>query len=137
VQKRTGLLVLAGSAMAGLLAAVLLYVFNPSESGLFPPCPFHALTGWYCPGCGSLRALHQLLHGEISAAMRLNPLMVLSLPFVAYGLAAEVFKTCLGIKLPVVHLRAYWIWVIFVLIILYWILRNIPLWPFTVLSPQV
>lgn len=123
--------------MAGLLAAVLLYVFNPSESGLFPPCPFHALTGWYCPGCGSLRALHQLLHGEISAAMRLNPLMVLSLPFVAYGLAAEVFKTCLGIKLPVVHLRAYWIWVIFVLIILYWILRNIPLWPFTVLSPQV
>lgn len=126
---------LAGSATAGLLAAALLYVFSPSESGLFPPCPFHALTGWYCPGCGSLRALHQLLHGDILAAMHLNPLMVLSLPFVAYGLAAEMLKTCLGIRLPGVRLRAYWIWAIFAVIVLYGIARNIPYSPFILLAP--
>jgi hypothetical protein len=121
--------------MAGLLAAVLLYMLNPSKSGLFPPCPFHALTGWYCPGCGSLRAIHQLLHGDILAALQFNPLMVLSLPFVIYGLAAEMLKTCLNVRLPVVCLRAYWIWAIFAVIVLYGIGRNIPYWPFILLAP--
>src|SRR5580693_9291812 len=45
------------------VGAVLLELFDPATSGIFPPCPFRYLTGWYCPGCGSLRAIHQLLHG--------------------------------------------------------------------------
>ncbi|PYV86056.1 MAG: hypothetical protein DMG90_22080 [Acidobacteria bacterium] len=40
----------------------ILRTSNPASSGIFPPCPFLWLTGFYCPGCGSLRALHQLLH---------------------------------------------------------------------------
>ena len=63
----------AAITAAGLLAGAALYLFNPAESRLFPPCPFHALTGWQCPGCGSLRAAHCLLHGEFIAAFRLNP----------------------------------------------------------------
>ena len=67
---------------------VALYVWEPAASGLFPPCPFHALTGLHCPGCGSLRAVHQLLHGELWAAFRLNPLMVLSLPLLAFAVVS-------------------------------------------------
>lgn len=58
--------------------------FEPGEFRLFPPCPFLWLTGFYCPGCGSLRALHQLLHGNFAAAISFNPFAVLALPFVGY-----------------------------------------------------
>ena len=66
---------------------VLLYFVNPTKSGIYPPCPFHALTGLYCPGCGSLRAMHDVLHGEIRAALGLNPLMVVFIPVLCLLLA--------------------------------------------------
>ena len=81
----------AGVPLSGLAAGIVLRVFDPATSGIFPPCPFHYLTGLYCPGCGSLRAIHHLLHGNLQAAWAMNPLAVLLLPFVGYGLAAEAF----------------------------------------------
>ncbi|NIM07518.1 MAG: DUF2752 domain-containing protein, partial [Armatimonadetes bacterium] len=72
---------------AGLaVAMVFLYKFNPAGTSFYPPCPFNMLSGLYCPGCGSLRALHQLSHGHLLAALYLNPLMVIALPFIVYGL---------------------------------------------------
>ena len=61
-------------------AIFLLFMLNPSQSPIFPRCPMLATTGLYCSGCGSLRALHQLLHGHFFAALALNPLMVVTLP---------------------------------------------------------
>jgi len=71
------------AAMAGLV----LFLFDPSRYHFYPLCVFHQVTGLLCPGCGSLRALHQLLHGNIYTAFRFNPLVVLCLPF-AFGLTA-------------------------------------------------
>src|SRR5688500_6671777 len=65
--------------------AAALFAFNPAGSRLFPPCPFHAVTGLYCPGCGSTRAAHHLLHGRVATAFDLNALMVVSLPFLMYA----------------------------------------------------
>src|SRR6267378_2432662 len=60
--------------------ALVLFVFNPAQSSFYPFCVFHRITGLQCPGCGSLRAMHQLLHGHIVEAARLNLLLVLCLP---------------------------------------------------------
>ena len=63
------------------LAVVTTYVaaVDPAQgNSLVPPCPFHALTGWWCPGCGMTRATHHVLHGDIVGALRFN----LLLPFV-------------------------------------------------------
>ena len=57
-----------------LAAAALLVAFDPAVTWWFPSCPFRALTGWLCPFCGSLRALHALLQGDPRAAWALNPL---------------------------------------------------------------
>ncbi len=116
-------------------AAIALFVFDPAESRIFPPCLFHALTGMHCVGCGSLRGLHQLLGGNIGAALDLNPLMVLSLPFVAYALISECAKTLLGKALPGFFIRAFWIWAILAIVVGFGILRNVPVYPFTVLAP--
>jgi hypothetical protein len=64
-------------ATAGYVASV-----DPHDPGHYPPCPFLMVTGWYCPACGGLRALHELLHARASDALSLNLYLVLGLPVV-------------------------------------------------------
>lgn len=66
------------AALAGLI--VLLYFFEPTEGGIFPDCPTQSLLGIYCPGCGTLRALHALSHGHIAEAFSQNALAMIFLP---------------------------------------------------------
>jgi hypothetical protein len=117
-------------------AAVLLFLLDPAEAGCFPPCPFHALTGLHCPGCGTLRGLHHLLHGRVLTALGFNPLMVLCLPAVLYGLASWVSQRLNGRPLPIPRVRASWIWGLLAVILLYWVARNIPAPPFSTLAPS-
>lgn len=39
-------------------------------------CPVHAVTGGFCPGCGSTRAVHELLHGDVVASLAAHPLVL-------------------------------------------------------------
>lgn len=73
-------LAVAFAGAAAIFGGVLFFN-NPSTSEIFPPCPTQYLTGYYCPGCGSLRALHALLHGDLAAAFSQNALTVVSIPF--------------------------------------------------------
>jgi hypothetical protein len=116
-------------------AAVLLRYANPASSGIFPPCPFLWLTGFYCPGCGSLRALHQLLYGNLGAAFALNPFAVLSFPFLAYGGASRAAYLLNGRYFPRIFLPGWFIWTLFAAIVLFGILRNLPMYPFHLLAP--
>ena len=60
-------------------AGVVLAAFDPATTWWLPSCPFHALTGWLCPLCGSLRAVHALLTGSPLAALAFNPLTIAGL----------------------------------------------------------
>lgn len=115
-------------AAAGLLllaAAAVLFFFDPAVTRVFAPCPFHLLTGYHCPGCGSLRAVHALLHGELREAFALNSLMVLSLPVL--GLLAWKPRWALQVWVP---------WAALAILIAYGIARNLPAWPFCLLAPR-
>jgi hypothetical protein len=76
-----------GSIALVLGAGALLLAFDPATTWWFPSCPFHALTGWLCPLCGSLRALHALARGAPLAALAFNPLIIVGLA--AWLLARE------------------------------------------------
>ena len=121
--------------LAALIGFTALFVHDPAKSSLFPPCPFHALTGLHCPGCGTLRALHQLLHGNLLVGFLLNPLMVLCLPFLAYLFLSSCVRAVSGRRTPSVFLSPVWIWILLATIILFWVLRNIPCQPFSLLAP--
>ena len=117
-----------GLATAAGLAGVMFF-FNPAEHGFFPRCYFRAVTGWDCPGCGGLRAAHQLLHGEVRAAFARNPLLVLALPLVGYFAVVFLLARVTGQKLPQPFRSAHWIWVAAVVVVAFGVARNFPWWP--------
>ena len=107
-------------------AALVLALFDPVLAPFFPTCPFHALTGLHCPGCGSTRALHALFTGHPIQAAGFNLLAVLAVPVVLFVL----------IRRPSTDkLRQRWILAILAVVILFGILRNIPSYPFSLLAP--
>ncbi len=85
------------AAVSGLAAvSVVLYRFPPESYGFYPPCPFHALTGLLCPGCGATRALAALLHGNLKEAMHWNGLFVVLVPILLVYLAIESVRAVSG-----------------------------------------
>lgn len=70
-------------------AAVLYYLVDPLESRIMPKCLFHTVTGLQCPGCGSQRAIHALLHGDFVAAWHHNALLMIMLPVILLMAYAE------------------------------------------------
>lgn len=74
------------------LAAGAAYVVaeDPSDGGVFLPCPFRTLTGWWCPGCGLTRATHHLFRGDVVQALRFNLFVVIVLAAIAAGWLAWV-----------------------------------------------
>ena len=65
-------------AMAVMAALGTAYVaaVDPNQEGHYPLCPTYALAGVYCPGCGMLRATHDLAHLDLAGAFARNPLAV-------------------------------------------------------------
>jgi hypothetical protein len=114
--------------VAAPFVCTLLYLRDPAQGGVYPPCPFHALTGLDCPGCGTLRAAHQLTHGHVRAAFGLNPLAVLLIPIVAYVIVSATLVSVRGRGLPDLTLRGRAAWIVPIVVISFWFARNVP-WP--------
>lgn len=66
-------------AAAGGIGLIFLYFHNPVATRWLPQCSFYRLTGLYCSGCGTTRALYAALHGDFYAAFRYNLLLFPSL----------------------------------------------------------
>lgn len=63
-------------------ACAYLSVVNPNESGHYPVCPSRALLGIDCPGCGGMRGMYALMHGDVPAALDHNLLLIAIVPIV-------------------------------------------------------
>lgn len=113
-----------------LAGAAYLFVFEPGKSGFFPACPFRLMTGFTCPGCGTTRALHEILHGHFAAAFMLNPLLLFAIPFLLFALLRySVIVMRGGVPRPNA-LPAPFIYALFVIIVSFWVFRNTPFYPF-------
>jgi hypothetical protein len=100
----------------------LLWRYDPATSALYPPCLFRYLTGLLCPGCGSARALHALLHGDLVAALQLNPMIFVLSAVVAVrvGLRALPRHADATVFVPAISPIAA-----LAVITSFWVLRNI------------
>ena len=128
-----------------MIGAAVLYAVNPATARILPPCPFLALTGLYCPGCGSTRAMHQLLHGRVGTAFDLNPLVVVLLPFVLVAVARALWCTRPAstsrdgageMPAPQQARRLRWAgWALLVLVLAFGVVRNLPWKPVRWMAP--
>jgi Protein of unknown function (DUF2752) len=117
------------AAASGLAGVVLVFLFmvDPARSGVYPPCLFHLLTGWYCPGCGSARALHQLLHGHLGTALSLNPAAVLVVPLLGGAWVVKARDVVTARPRSAIPISNHWLWLFLGVSVAYWIGRNVTL----------
>jgi hypothetical protein len=117
----------------GALVAAVCTVFglvDPADTGSRLTCPFHTLTGLDCPGCGSVRAVHALLHGHPTDALGYNGLLLVVLP-IALGAGARWIAglppTQVGRAPKVVPAMA-------IALVTWMVLRNLPIAPLSALA---
>jgi len=122
-------------AVGAVVSTAVLVVFqvDPQTVDWLPKCPFNVLTGWHCPGCGSTRAAHALLHGDVAAALAKNPLLVIGAPVGLIVVAVERYRK--GPRWALTVHRG-WVWLVFALLVGFTLLRNLPVYPFQLLAPH-
>lgn len=113
-------------AAAGIIVAlsIMYFAIDPSAVRFMPRCLFHEMTGWLCPGCGSQRMLHALLHADLAAAWSYNALLLILLPFIFPLLYLELNSS----RYPGIYMKLHSVPVIITLslIIIGWgVMRNI------------
>ena len=125
-----------GISILLITLAILYYFINPSDVDFLPKCPLYVTTGIYCPGCGSQRATHQLLNFNILGVIQQNVLFLFAMILIGYhsivvGLNhffnKKIYNYIYHPKLPIA---------ILLFILVFWILRNIPKYPFNLLAPH-
>jgi uncharacterized protein DUF2752 len=123
-ERLRGPLVTAGVVGALTLA---LHLRDPHSSGSWGACPWNALTGLYCPGCGGLRAVNDLTNGDLAGAASSNLVFVVMIPVVVLWWLAWTQRAWSGRerRTPTRHPQA-WIAVFAVVMVVFAVVRNLP-----------
>ncbi|MEU1998520.1 DUF2752 domain-containing protein [Nocardia gamkensis] len=113
-------------AGVGVGVGVLLHLRDPHVEGSYGTCPVYALTGWYCPGCGGMRAVHNLTDGHVLDALHSNLLAIpLVVAFVVWVTDWTV-QAWRGQKMRLPSISRTTMWTFFALLAIYTVVRNTP-----------
>lgn len=135
VKKKIRILIIMLVLLILLAGSLFLYYHSP-KGGLMLACPIQALTGYHCPGCGAGRACYAILHGQWYQAFRYNPLLVILLPWIIlYYTICGVQWVVYGKERLSIHIPERIPLIIFIILIIYGIVRNIEVYPFMLLAP--
>ena len=123
-----------GFVAASSILAVIGFI-NPTTSSMFPTCPFRALTGLHCPGCGVTRGMHQLLHGDLLSALDYNALLIVFVPMIVFFMLTLLSIAIRGRRIRFPGFAPKATWGLLVVLLVFGVLRNLPFYPFTILAP--
>lgn len=114
-----------GMAVLTAAAAVVVSTVDPNQPGHYPTCPSLLVTGFFCPGCGTLRAANALLNGDLAGALQMNVLAVLAIPVVLASWVAWLRRAATG--RPRSWLAPWWVPAgTLALLVVFAVARNIP-----------
>ena len=125
----------AGGAAAFVVGAGVVAYINPTESHILPVCPLYTLTGIACPGCGLTRAFHALFNGDWVVALDFNLLAPVWAVILAYVTISLILLAVRGRGLPMWPTNPRFLWAFMAVLLIFGVLRNIPIWPLTILYP--
>jgi hypothetical protein len=124
---RRRMLALAGTV--GCLATAYTIGFNPHDaSSTFPLCPTKLMTGLDCPACGGLRLVHDAGHGDLSAMLHDNLLLLVLSPLLVLLLWRYARRTWRG-ESTRLQVPRWMVWAIAGVAIAWMVVRNLPGWP--------
>lgn len=111
--------------MLGSVLGIILFQYF-DQKNLLPKCLFHSLTGLKCPACGVKTALRYLLEFKFDKAFEHNKLIFLLLPYLSIILIYEIVqpKNNKIIKFYVIFTSSKVYFLIILVVLIYWILRN-------------
>lgn len=118
--------------VAGVAGLWVLREYAPTDQSFFPKCVLHQWTGLHCPGCGSTRACHALLHGRWTDAVRFNPMLIIGGPIIAGVLFVKSRRERAG---QAVMWRTSV--TLATIILIYFVARNVPSPTTSPLAPPV
>ena len=133
MSKRT--VIASGLCAVSLLVVAVLFLFDPAGSTIYPVCLFHKFTGLNCPGCGSLRAMHHLTHGEFATAFHCNPLLIVALTVLVLTLIRRPGGRRNSRSRVFLLARPAMAWAMCAVVIVFGVLRNVPGPAFAWMSP--
>ncbi len=110
-----------------VVVAFFYFSINPATSRFVPRCVFFTLTGFKCPGCGCQRAVHSLLHGDVTAALHYNAFFLAAVPVIVLYLLNDYTKL-IPSRVGEIITHHYTIAAIAVVVVLWWVLRNVLDW---------
>jgi len=121
-----------GVALAAGLLCGAVWMGDPTTlGGPLPVCPTKALLGIDCPGCGSLRMLYSLMHGDVPAAVRYNALGFVAVLFLLWAFGTWTYGRIVGRKIVSWQHHRWAAAVALVLVSVWFVVRNLPFAPFT------
>lgn len=136
----TRLFLLVLTCVIIITACTIVYRVDPSKFQITPPCYLRYFTGLYCPGCGMTRALHCAMNLRFIDAFSYNLLWPFIITFISISLYMWFSFLVTG-RSPFIpfnrllkrHSSVAYVFI--ALLFAFWILRNIPVYPFTLLAP--
>lgn len=109
-----------------LSSLTLLYEYDPRETEWMPQCFFYKMTGLKCPGCGLQRAIHEILHGDLSAAWHYNHYLFIALPYISIVFIQPYLKHPLIFSKVALFFTNQYVAICFIIYTsLWWIMRNL------------
>ena len=101
------------------------YQHDPAQSEtVFILCVTKNISGIDCPGCGSQRAFHELLHGNFIKAAKLNLTIYFFTPLLLFLFLKTVLKP-FRIDLPDLLITTKRLMLILFFLLLFTVLRNL------------
>ena len=92
------------------------------------PCPFHALTGAYCPGCGGTRAVRALLAGKWLRSFVLHPFVPYAALLSGWFMISQTIERVSGSRIRIaLRFRDVYIWIALLLIVVNCLVKNLAL----------
>lgn len=119
--------------LLSLIIITIIYLILDSLIHIDIKCPFHSTTGLYCPGCGITRMLKSMMKFDFYQAFRFNPLLFIFSPFILFLIFNYIYCNFKKKKSVYEKIPSYVWYILLIITILFWILRNIIPW----LAPTV
>lgn len=116
--------------MAGCAGAVIWFDHPTQPGSVLPGCPTKTLLGIDCPGCGSLRMLYSLMHGDLLAALKFNAVGVVAVGLLVWAFGAWTYGRISGRGVQSWQNYRWSAMIALVVVTVWFVIRNLPFEPF-------